>query len=1566
MLAARFWRVDCRGAYVVSVAPRTVYAALVYAARWSRVVTLGLALVAAQLCATNASARERSYFFERVNAEDDLAQNTVNAILQDADGFLWVGTQGGLHRYDGYRFTLFQHNPQDPGSLPDSFVTALAQDAQGRLWVGMNGSGIAWFDAAGARFVADDGENTLSSQKRGAVGALLADEAHGLWIGSRLGVELRTPTGQRRDVLVFDGERARPGEVRGLARGSDGSVWAATTAGLYRIDGETLRAELVALPADEAHAVFVDRDGGLWVGTEAGLFRRELSGAFVRAWPAQPGNERSAVYDIEQVADGRLWLAVYGGGVIVHDAAKDTHEALRHNREIPGTLPEDSIRTLAIDRSGLLWIGGDVFGLARVDPAGAKFAYLVDDNRERPVVDTNNIRSLYEDDEARLWIGTEGDGPKRYDRVSDSYEYYLDVLRDALPAPRRNIAMRTFSILPDGFGQLWVATNVGVFLLDPEKRQATALPVDPTRTDALPDPTVRSMIAGRDGSLWMGTFTRGLVRYQPRVARWTYYRSAPVDTASLWHNAVLTLREDRSGRIWIGTLDGLNLLDPANDTMRRIPRASPASDSLAGNIVRAIHEASDGTLWIGSHNGLSRLDELTPTGARFSRYLASDGLPGSSVYGILEDDRGMLWLSTNRGVARFDPARREFRRYTLADGLQGLEFNGGAQLRLHDGRLAFGGSRGINWFTPERMSPSEYEPRLAFTSFVKGDRRTAVYAPEAFGALAIDSSARVVGFEFAALDFAAPTRNLYEYRLDGFDDEWLALGSRHDVTFTNLDAGTYALRVRGSNRDGRWSSQELRLDLTVRPSWWASRTMQIAYALAALLLVALAIVSSRRRVHRDRQHTRELREREERLRVAIWGSGDEFWDWDIRRGLLYRVGADSLLGYEHEHKVTGDEWRRRSVHPEDLPRVEQILAAHVSGEREFFESEHRVLNSRGEWVWVLSRGKIVERDDAGQPMRIAGTARDISHTREVEREKRIAEEVIRSMSEAVVVTDLEFKFASINPAFTRMTGYSDAEVANQPTSILDCEQHTPEFHQALRNTLVKTGHWSGEIWQRRKDGEEFLCWLELSEVSDRHGLRTHWVGVLSDITDRKRAEQELRYLANYDTLTGLPNRSLLGERLAHALIRARRHGSKVGVLFLDLDRFKHVNDSLGHAAGDRLLKAAAARIQASVRDSDTVARLGGDEFTVIIEDLVDQPQAERVAQKLIDSFVLPLDIDGRTEIVISPSIGISIYPDHGQVPTDLLKFADTAMYQAKDRGRNTYQTYTEAMDAHARLRASMVSHLHKAIERGEFSLVYQPKMSLVDGRITGCEALLRWRNPDLGSVSPATFIPLAEETGLIVPIGEWVLREACVQIQRWMRNGLTSTTMAVNVSMLQLLRGELYTLLRQLLEDFRIPAHRLALELTESMVMANAEQSISTLTQIKSLGVGVAIDDFGTGYSSLAYLKRLPIDTLKIDKEFVGDITTDPDDEAITATVITMAHSLGLDVIAEGVETPEQLDYLREQRCDEAQGNLISHPLDPDRCLKFLLERRNAQEPRRESRLETRGDVREFPSGGKR
>ncbi|HET7161385.1 MAG TPA: EAL domain-containing protein, partial [Rhodanobacteraceae bacterium] len=718
--------------------------------------------------------------------------------------------------------------------------------------------------------------------------------------------------------------------------------------------------------------------------------------------------------------------------------------------------------------------------------------------------------------------------------------------------------------------------------------------------------------------------------------------------------------------------------------------------------------------------------------------------------------------------------------------------------------------------------------------------------------------------------------------------------------------------------------------------WWWSPAMRLVYAAAIALLLLIAALGWRSHHLEQVRHRRQLRLREGRLRQALWGSGDEFWDWNLEHGTILRLGPEGTPGGHHEQSVPADEWRRTMVHPDDLANLDYALAEHLAGHTEHFEVEHRVRGRDDEWTWVVSRGKIIERDAEGKPLRVCGTERDISAIRAADRDRRIASEVIRNMSEAVTVTDLDFRFVSVNTAFTRMTGYAEHEVLGRDASILNGSRHAPDSYTQLRQTLAETGHWRGELWQRRKDGEEFLSWVELNEVCDASGQRTHMIGVLTDITDRKRAEQELRYLANYDTLTGLPNRALLGERLGAAVISARRGGHKVGLLFLDLDRFKHVNDSLGHTAGDRTLKAAGARLRQCVRENDVVARLGGDEFTVVLEDLADTHGAEEMAQRLIRAFAKPLPITGTQETVISPSIGIALYPDHGQTPADLLKCADTAMYQAKASGRNTWAVYHPGMDARARDHATLINALRRALDRGELRLVYQPKMDLHSETITGMEALLRWHNRDLGEIPPSVFIPLAEETGQIHEISAYVFATACADLRRFRENGHRNLTMAINVSAAQLNRPDLTAHICDLLAEHDVAPNQIELELTESMVMANAEQSVRLLGELKSIGARLAIDDFGTGYSSLAYLKRLPIDTLKIDQEFVGDITTDPDDAAITATIITMAHSLQVRVVAEGVETTEQLAFLRAQRCDEIQGYWLARPLSAEACLDFL------------------------------
>ncbi len=713
--------------------------------------------------------------------------------------------------------------------------------------------------------------------------------------------------------------------------------------------------------------------------------------------------------------------------------------------------------------------------------------------------------------------------------------------------------------------------------------------------------------------------------------------------------------------------------------------------------------------------------------------------------------------------------------------------------------------------------------------------------------------------------------------------------------------------------------------------------------LAVLVLLAVIAIATRRYWWPRPQPASEatpvesIRERDQHLKLALWASGEHFWDYDLVRRRMHRMRVDESTAQSAEITVLTRQGEVPPIHEQDVPLVMQRLRSHLQGETPLFTSEHRMdVSGNGEWTWVRARGRVVERDAQGRPVRIAGTARDITASRNAEYEQRIASEVMRSMSEAVAVLDWDRNFIAVNKAFTLITGYEEDEVIGQPESLLESGQHDDAFVAMMRAELEREGRWAGEVWKLRKDGEEILCRLQTNVVPDASGQRPLYVLVLNDITEQKRAEQELRYLANYDTLTSLPNRSLLSERLSRAIVRARREDGRVAVLFIDLDRFKDINDSLGHATGDRILRAAATRVQQTVGPQHTVARLSGDEFTVVLEGIASVADAERIADRIIEAFMQPLNFGERMEMSVSPSIGISLYPEHAQVPTDLLKHADTAMYQAKAAGRHTYQVYSESMDEKTRHRAILASGLRRALERNELSLAFQPRLSLSQHRITGAEALLRWKSHEFGEVSPGQFIPLAEESGLILEMGAWALHEACATLREWHLAGYEDLSVAVNVSALQLQRGNLADVVARTLAATEVPAHCLELELTESVIMANPEKNADTLRACRRLGVSLAIDDFGTGYSSLAYLKRLPLTTLKIDQEFVGDLTHDSDDEAITSTIISMAHSLSLNVIAEGVETAAQLQFLHDHGCDEIQGHWIAHALAPGECLRFI------------------------------
>jgi diguanylate cyclase (GGDEF)-like protein/PAS domain S-box-containing protein len=1471
--------------------------------------------------------------FAHLSVEQGLSQSTVQAILQDHAGFLWLATEEGLDRYDGYGFAVFKHDPKHPGSLPNDRVTALHDDRHGQLWVGTD-AGLSLFDRQTETF-------TSVASIHGRVTGIVEDPDGTLWVGVE-GEGLFERNAGAGDFVLHQHDGSDPGSFASwvpsaLLRDHGGRLWIGTKdAGLERLEttgaGRAARRRFVhyrhvagdpgSLGHDEVWGLAEDARGRLWVASYGGgLSVLDPETGIFRHYQHRAGDSASLGTDFVTAllvdGAGTLWVGTDGAGVRQYDPATDGFRGLVHDTLDPASLSTDVVRALYEDRQGQLWVGTYLGGANMLRRPRHPFGYLTHDARDPSSLADGTVASFLQDRANQLWVGTGGGWLHRFDRSSGGFVRY----RFSSGQPG------ALSLHEDGRGRIWIGTyRGGLVRFDPKSTRALPYVHHAGDGTSLSNDEVWAIAAGEDGKLWLAT-NAGLDRFDPDACIVTAHYDTP-SPGGPKDSGTRALLLDRQGTLWVGSLGGLHRLPRGGDALVRV---APDDPGLSRDGILAIHQDQQGMLWLGTFGGgLRKLDPATEAMTSYKAF------PSNVIYGIQAEASGRLWVSTNHGLSRFDPASGAVENFDLTNGLQNLQFHLGASLRTREGRLLFGSVDGLYDFDPEAIRPETYAPPVVLTALRVFNEP--VRLPAALSSLkevSLTHEDKVFSLEFAALDYTLPRRNEYAYRMEGFSDKWIKLGGARDVTFTNLDPGAYVFRVKASNSDGVWNEAGgTALRVVIRPPFWGTWWFRgLSAGLVTMVLLAVHRVRVRRLTADLAARMRNegaLRQAEEKYRSIFVNAMEGIFQCAPDGRLLTANPALArMLGFGSPEEVlaeAGDLRRRLAVEAEAIEDILRRLEA--EGVVQGFECEVIGKDGRASWVSLSVRAVL---DGAGTLLRYEGTAVDVTDKKRSEEEIRrtvsVLQSTLESTADGILVVNRSGRVVSFNQAVARLWRVPvDVLASRDERLFLDyaAEQllHPGPFLTRVRELYSDPEADSFDALEL-KDGRTFERY-SLPHRLDGRAVGRVWS--FRDITERRRAEEKVEYQAYHDALTGLPNRLLLKDRLTQALAQMERYGAVLAVTFLDIDNFKSINDTLGHPVGDRLLQDVAERLQGCTRQSDTVARVGGDEFALIFPKLGSATDAAPMAEKVLRAFASPFLVDGH-ELDVTASLGVAIFPDDGDDPDVLLRNADAAMYRAKEMGRNNYQLCTPGMNARAIERMSMERGLRRALERGELVVHYQPLVSLATGRIVGTEALVRWRHPERGLVFPDAFIPVAEETRLIVPLGGWVLETACLQLRAWRDAGFGSLRMLVNLSMRQLQQADLAKVVGSALERAGVPAECLELEITESVAMHDVEWTKGVLRALRGMGVRISIDDFGTGQSSLSHLKHFPLSTLKIDRTFVRDIAIDPDNEAIVSAVIALAHILKLSVVAEGVESAEQLRFLRQAGCEEGQGYLFGKPL---------------------------------------
>ncbi len=1504
---------------------------------------LSFCLFVTLLLCTPSFAQSGKVKLKQLTVEHGLSQTEVRAYLQDHEGFLWIGTAQGLNLFDGYRIRTISGPNR---ALELSAIASLYKDDDNNIWVGA---------VPNKNFLINKKANEITEIKTtypdkvktadSSFQKYHKDKNNDLWLSTFQDVFVkRSQNKEVTFVINMTDHIGRTQIVRALAS-FDNHLIIGTSLGLYAIDKSNL--QLQKLPLDKifptkkgqqindklnVKGLHIDDNGNLLLLTVEGLYevnRESLQKYLLKKQELFKVKTMVADLNIWGLVDAQnsYWLATNLGLYRLSKDGVSLEQQFKYS-DTAFDIGDDNIIHIYQDNEGSFWLGSRGGGAFMWRSNSEHITRFQSGDKIPNSLSNNQVWSVAESADGNVWVGT-NNGLNRIDQNTGRVEKYL-----INPDKKATISNATINEIEINGDQLYLSTSGGIRVFN-SKTQQEEFPVLPEKVHELfARPLSSIKFTSPDNMMILSSDGIHTYNLKTQVYHHNENTNSKGDITKALGRIIRKENKDPD-KIYISMVDQIVSYSASTGAIE-VEHALPPADKPR---TWATDFYNDGKHSWAAYPGFGIYVFDNESGNVVKQLTEDDGLPDNSPLNFVEDGNGNLLVTSNSGLSRIDKKTFHIRVFDTYDGLSVNEFNGGAYEVTSKGNIILGSVKGVMVFNPKKFidqkDKQNINANISKVSLMSRDLGN-TYNLQNNREIKIYHTDYGLKVEFSALNLSNAKKIKYKYWLEGSSQIDATTTNETEILLPRLSSGFNSLKVTAIDPNTGIESQPHSLNITVYPapylSWWALTSYLI---IISSLLFSVWYQRKKRHMIWLEAHE-QLKQNEERLQLALTGSNSGMWDWQSTNNMIF----DPRLTNKHLNKDGQIEFSERAsfIHENDQASYQEKWQSLLNGDDQYFEHIYRLKNTDNSWTWYKDSAKVTQTDEANNPSRITGTFTDISEQKDTQDKMQLFFEAFDNTRDIIVILNEEHKVIAVNHAFYRVTNFDESSILFQPVNFLKHEEKSAPIIDLISKKVSTNEHIELEAKILRQYQSPLSVLVNATNFVNGQGQNC-FVLAITDISEQKLAQEELKKLANYDPLTSLPNRALFLDRVTHAIENSHRNQLKIALFFIDLDRFKQINDTLGHDVGDLLLIEVSKIFKQSVRDNDTVARLGGDEFVILIENIHSADAIRRIAQKIIDSMSIPLHI-GEHEILASPSIGIANYPTDGCKPDELLKHADMAMYHAKSQGRNNFQFFQQSMNDEAHSRMNLEKEMRAAIQNNEFTLYYQPQIDLASGKVVAAEALARWFKNDGTLVSPGEFIPLAEELGLIIPLTEQLIYKALEQAEIW-HNQNIQCHLCLNLSARHLHHYDLINFMKEAFEKYPFIKNNFEFEITETVLMDDISKALTLLNQLKSLGITLALDDFGTGYSSLKYLHQLPIQKLKIDRSFVWEIGKKSQSETIIEAILSMSKTLNLTTVIEGVETKEQLDFVKNRNADSVQGFYFTKPVDEKEILKLLTKNFN-------------------------